>query len=122
MKLNEQLLTFRHLLLYFCTLGLSWMMAGIVPSLLVFLLVILVISISSLCDEKHENLRYLPLLLWLRSTVLRYVQLIHIHDLGIALQVCIDIYESPGRFGVRYYRCYLAQDAVIHTGHHLCCH
>ncbi len=65
MKLNEQLLTLRHLLLYFCTLGLSWLMAGIVPSLLVSLLVFLVISISSLCDEKHENLRYLPLLLWL---------------------------------------------------------
>lgn len=63
MKMTELLMTFRHILLYFCTLGISWLMAGFLPSSALAALIILISVISSYCDKKAKNLRFLPLLL-----------------------------------------------------------
>lgn len=63
MNMTELLMTFRHILLYLCTLGISWLLAGFLPSLALAALILLVTSISSFYDEKAKCLRFLPLLL-----------------------------------------------------------
>ena len=42
-------------------------------------------------------------LLCLRFGVPVDIEIIYVHDLSVALQVSVDIYQSPGRRRVRYY-------------------
>ncbi len=65
MNMTEILMTFRHILLYLCTLGISWLLAGFLPSLALAAIIFLAVTISSICDEKAKSLRFLPLLLCL---------------------------------------------------------
>ncbi len=63
MNMTELLMTFRHILLYLCTLGISWLLAGFGPASALSLLTILTLLISSYCDRKAKQLKFVPLLL-----------------------------------------------------------
>lgn len=64
MKWPDYLLTLRHVLLYLCTLGIGWLMAGPIPVLILMALTIIVMALPVRLKEKNASLRYLPLLLW----------------------------------------------------------
>ena len=64
MKWPDYLTVLRHVLLYLCTLGIGWLMAGFMPVLAMILLTMAVVALSSLLKQKNAALRFLPLLLW----------------------------------------------------------
>lgn len=65
MKWPDLLTICRHVLLYLCTLGISWLFAGPLPAFLMALLTVAVMMLSIILKKHDPGMRWLAMLLWL---------------------------------------------------------